>query len=180
MSRRREGRFVHTKTEKQIILEMTETEVLNKVSAYCSAAEHCKSEIVEKIQRWGVAYEVINRVVDKLVQENFIDEERYCQAFVNDKVRVAKWGKVKIAEALKLKKIPFYVYRPYIEKIDQEEYLSMLSALLASKKKSVHAATPFELNGKLVRFALSRGFEMKDICHCLGVSEEEMEEKPEA
>ena len=63
---------------------ITEEEALNRMAAYCSAAEHCKAEVNEKLQKWGLPYEVINRIIDRLVVEKFIDEERYCRAFVND------------------------------------------------------------------------------------------------
>ena len=56
--------------------------------------------------------------------------------------------------------------------IDEEEYLSILDSLLLAKRKSVHAGNEFELNGKLMRFALSRGFEMKDISRCIQLSDE--------
>ena len=64
------------------------------------------------------------------------------------------------------------VYWPYLNEIDEEEYHAVLQKLLAAKRKSVRAESEYELNGKLVRFALSRGFEMKDICRCIEVSEE--------
>ena len=106
------------------------------------------------------------------MEEKFIDEERYCKAFVNDKYRFDKWGKIKIAQALQLKKIPSSLYWIYLNNIDKEEYLSILNKLLQSKRKSVHAETEFERNGKLIRFALSRGFEMDDIRQCLDVVDE--------
>lgn len=152
--------------------EMTETEALSRVSAYCSTAEHCRAEIAEKLQRWGIAYEAIDRILDRLEQEKFIDEERYCRAFINDKYRFAKWGKVKIGQALQLKKIASSVYRPYLNEIDEAEYLSILQALLTTKRKSVRAENEYERNAKLIRFALSRGFEMKDIRRCMDVSDE--------
>lgn len=152
--------------------EFTETEALNRLAAYCSTAEHCRSEVAEKLQRWGIAYDVIDRIIERLEQEKFIDEERYCRAFIRDKYRFAKWGKVKIGEALVLKKIPRYTFATYLNEIDEEEYLGILNNLLASKRKSVHAENEYELNNKLIRFALSRGFEMKDICHCIPVSDE--------
>ena len=151
---------------------MTEVEALNKITGYCSAGEHCRSEVVEKMQRWGLPYETVNRIVEHLVEEKFIDEERYCKAFVNDKYRFDKWGKMKIAQALQLKKIPSSLYWIYLNNIDKEEYLSILNKLLQSKRKSVHAETEFERNGKLIRFALSRGFEMDDIRQCLDVVDE--------
>ena len=144
------------------MIEITETEALNRVAAYCSTAEHCRAEIAEKLQRWGIAYDAIDRIINRLEQEKYIDEERFCRAFINDKYRFAKQGK----------KISSSVYCPYLNEIDEEEYHAVLQKLLVAKRKSVRAESEYELNGKLVRFALSRGFEMKDICRCIEVSEE--------
>ena len=130
------------------------------------------SSIVEKLQRWGISYDAIDRIINRLEQEKYIDEERFCRAFINDKYRFAKWGKMKIGQALQLKKISSSVYWPYLNEIDEEEYHAVLQKLLVAKRKSVRAESEYELNGKLVRFALSRGFEMKDICRCIEVSEE--------
>lgn len=152
--------------------EITETEALSRVAAYCSTAEHCRAEIAEKLQRWSVAYDAIDRIIARLEQERYIDEERFCRAFINDKYRFAKWGKMKIGQALQLKKISSSVYWSFLNEIDEEEYLSILRGLLTAKRKSIHADTEYELNGKLIRFALSRGFEMKDIRRCIDVSDE--------
>lgn len=117
-------------------------------------------------------YDAIDRILKRLEDEKYIDEERFCRAFVNDKYRFAKWGKVKIAQALQMKKVSYNVCRRFLNEIDEEEYLSVLDGLLAAKRKSVHAENEYELNGKLMRFALSRGFEMKDIRHCIQLSDE--------
>lgn len=154
------------------MIEITEAEALNRMATYCAASEHCRAEIAEKLQRWGMAYAAIDRIVNRLEEEKFIDEERFCRAFIRDKYRFAKWGKVKIGQALRLKKISPMAYGPYLNEIDEEEYLVILRDLLASKRKSVRADNEFELGGKLTRFALSRGFEMKDIRRCLDISEE--------
>lgn len=154
------------------MIEITETDALNRLAAYCSAAEHCRAEVTEKLQRWGIPYDAIERIINRLEQEKYIDEERFCRAFIHDKYRFAKWGKVKIGQALQLKKIPRRVFSSYLNEIDEDEYLAVLSDLLAAKRKSVRAENEFELNGKLVRFALSRGFEMKDIRHCITLSGE--------
>ena len=141
--------------------EITESDALSRVAAYCSTAEHCRAEVTEKLQRWGIPYDAINRILNHLEQEKYIDEERF-----------AKWGKVKIGQALQLKKISQSTYMQFLNEIEGEEYLSILRGLLMTKRKSVHAENEYELNGKLIRFALSRGFEMKDIRHCLELSDE--------
>ena len=152
---------------------ITEEEALNRMAAYCSAAEHCKAEVNEKLQKWGLPYEVINRIIDRLVVEKFIDEERYCRAFVNDKFRFAKWGKLKIGLALRQKRIDPAVYQPLLAGIDTEEYLAVLKALLESKKKSLHIADGYECRAKLTRFALGRGFSADDIRLCIGNVDED-------
>lgn len=152
--------------------QLTDEEALNRVASYCSAAEHCRAEVNEKLQRWGIAYETIARILERLETEKYIDDERYCRAFVNDKFRFAKWGKMKIAQALYMKKISREVSYKYLNDIDQEEYLAILGDLMAAKRKSIHAKDEFELNGKLIRFAMSRGFEMDDIRRCVQVEEE--------
>ena len=106
--------------------QLTDEEALNRVASYCSTAEHCRAEINEKLQRWGIAYETIARILDQLEAEKFIDDERFCRAFVNDKFRFSKWGKMKIAQGLYMKKIPSDVVWRYLNEIDEEEYLSVL------------------------------------------------------
>ena len=70
--------------------EITEKDALSRMAAYCASAEHCRAEVVEKLQRWGIAYDAIDRIIDRLEQEQYIDEERYCRAFIRDKYRFAK------------------------------------------------------------------------------------------
>ena len=147
--------------------ELTEKEVWNKVTAYCSIAERCSAEVVDKLQKWGVEKNIFSNIISRLEEEKYIDEKRYSFAFVNDKYRFAKWGKVKIAQALKQKQVPEDVYDLALKDVDENEYLDILRNLLNAKRKTIHAKNEYEQNGKLIRFALSRGFEMKDIRHCI-------------
>lgn len=152
---------------------MTEEEALKRVASYCATAEHCRMEVEEKLQRWEIADDAKERIFSRLEAEKYIDEERYCRAFVNDKFRFAKWGKKKIAQALYLKRVSAEVSWRCLADIDEEEYLAVLRNLLAGKRRSTHAKNAYELNGKLIRFALSRGFELKDIKQCVEISEED-------
>lgn len=154
-------------------IQLTEEEALRRSASYCSTAEHCRSEINEKLQRWGIGYGTIERILNQLEEEKYIDEERFCRAFINDKYRFSKWGKVKIAQELYLKKISSSLAWQHLNEIDETEYISILHDLLVSKRKSIHAKDDYERNGKLIRFALSRGFEMKDIRRCIDISDED-------
>lgn len=148
--------------------EITESEAFQRLSALCAGSEQCREDLAEKMRRWGVEYVAIQRVLDKLEAEGYVDAERYARAFIRDKYRFEKWGRRKIAQALQLKKIPASVYQLLLmSEIDEQEYQSVLQKLLLQKKRSIHAESDYELNGKLFRFALGRGFETDDIRACL-------------
>lgn len=146
---------------------ITEDIALNKLASYCVSAERCKSDLIDKLKRWELPADTIERVIAKLEKEKFIDEERFCRAFVKDKFRFAKWGKKKIAQALYYKNISQSISYKYLDEINQEEYIELLTDLLNAKRKTIRAKDAFELNGKLIRFALSRGFEFEDIKLCI-------------
>ena len=152
--------------------DFTEEEAFEKMTAWCSAAERCRSEVSEKLQRWSVSYAIINKVIDRLIDGGYIDEERYCRAFIRDKYRLEKWGKQKIAKALYVKRIPQHIFNTQWDVIDNDEYQSILHKLLQSKRKSIHADDEKSLNEKLIRFALSRGYDYNDIRQHLDISDE--------
>ena len=106
---------------------ITEDEALNRVAAYCSAAEHCRAEVSEKLQKWGIAYEAIERILTRLEAEKYIDDERYCRAFINDKYRFAKWGKMKIGQGFYMKKIPSDVAWRYLNETSIQHLISFIS-----------------------------------------------------
>jgi regulatory protein len=142
---------------------MTEEELLKKTSYACSKSEHCKSDIIEKLKRLQTPSDVIERIVSKLVDNGFIDEERFAKAFVRDKYRFNKWGTYKIVQNLRMKQIESDIIDKALQEIDRKEYLENLKNLIHAKQKSIHAKNSFELKNKLIRFALSRGFEQNDI-----------------
>ena len=153
--------------------ETDENKELKRMEAYCAQAEHCRSEVTDKLVRKGMPHDMADRIADRLEQDKFIDERRYSRAFIQDKFRFAKWGKLKIDLALRQKRIEPAIYRPLLAEIDTEEYLAALKALLESKKKSIHNTDGFECRAKLTRFALGRGFSADDIRLCIGSVDED-------
>jgi len=147
--------------------EMSENEARYKAEAYCSMAEHCRTEVLEKLYQWGVSPVWMDGILNHLEQEGYIDHLRYAKAFVRDKYRFNQWGRVKIAQALRQKHLSSAEISPAMEEIDEAEYLSILECLINRKLPGVKAKNTFERNGKLVRFAASRGYEMDEILCCL-------------
>lgn len=158
--------------------EMTEQEAFLQLAALCAQAEHCGQEMRDKLKRWGFDESVQNRIIERLVRERYIDNERYARAFVKDKIRYNKWGRRKVQQALWLKRIDKDIQQRVLDEIDDNEYLSVLRPLLKQKRKTVRAESDYELNRKLVRYALGRGFTFDIIRQCLDV-DEEMEEYDE-
>ena len=157
--------------------EMTEQEAYLQLAAICAQAEHCEQEMRDKMKRWELDETVQNRIIDRLTEERYIDNERYARAFVKDKIRYNKWGRRKVQQALWMKRVDQDIQQRVLDEIDEKEYLDVLRPLLKQKRKSIKAESDYELNQKLVRFALSRGFTFDIIRQCLNVDEiEEYEE----
>jgi len=132
---------------------------LSKAMALCSRREYCPEDIRLKLQSWGMGENDTGRVIEILIKENFLNENRFAEAFVKDKFNYNKWGKVKIVAHLKMKKIPSGIIRSALDCIDDEIYRKTLSDLIVSHRRSVKAKNQYDLKGKLLRFGLSKGFE---------------------
>lgn len=151
---------------------ITEQDAYLQLAALCAHAEHCEHEMREKMRRWELDETVQNSVIERLTKERFIDNERYARSFVKDKIRYNKWGRRKIEQALWQKRIPKDIQTKILDEIDENEYLNVLRPLLKSKRRCIQAKNDYELNMKLIRFALSRGFTFELIRQCIDGADE--------
>ena len=156
--------------------DMTEQEAYQQLAALCAQAEHCQQEMRDKMRRWELDETVQNRIISRLVKERYIDDERYARAFVKDKIRYNKWGRRKVQQGLWQKHIDAGIQQRVLDEIDDKEYLDVLRPLLKQKRKSIKAANDYELNQKLVRFAMGRGFGFDIIRQCLDMDDIDIEE----
>lgn len=152
--------------------QKTEQEAYLTLAALCAQAEHCQWEMVEKMRKWEIPEEAQARIMERLVKERYVDDERFARAFAKDKVRYNKWGRRKVEQALWQKHIDEDIRKNVLNEIDDEEYLSVLRPLLKQKRKSIKAQNDYELNQKLMRFALDRGFTFDIIKQCIDVEDE--------
>ena len=153
--------------------EVTEQGAYLQLAQLCARSEHCQHDLLEKMRRWQMSDEAQARVMQRLVSERYVDDERYARAFVRDKIRYNKWGRRKVEQALWQKRIDEDIRQQVLDEVDDEEYLSVLRPLLKQKRRSTKAESDYELNQKLVRFALGRGYTYNIIRQCLDVSEED-------
>ena len=157
--------------------EVSEQGAYLQLAQLCARAEHCQYELTEKMRRWGMSDEAQARVMQRLVSERYVDDERYTQAFFRDKIRYNKWGRRKVEQALWQKHIDKDIREQILNEVDDDEYLSVLRPLLKQKQKTLKGGTDYERNQKLVKFALQRGFTYDIIRQCIDGDIDEMSDE---
>ena len=135
-------------------------EALYKSAAYCSQSEHCISELKNKLTQWSVTESDQFKIIRYLKEEKYIDEKRFAFAYVKDKFRYNKWGKIKIRLELHQKKIEKELIEAALEEIDEEEYKGMIIRLAKEKERKIIYQNDYERRGQLYRYLSGKGFEM--------------------
>lgn len=146
----------------------SEQEAFGRLAALCAAAEHCCYDVERKMRNWLLPEGAGERIVQRLVEEGFIDECRYAHAFVRDKFRYNRWGRVRIEQELRMRRISQRHIDEALEEIASEENLHTLRELIQKKRPTVKGRSEYEIRGKLIRFALGRGFAMDDVIKVVG------------
>lgn len=147
----------------QKMKELTEKQLTDKAERYCIQAERCSSEVRKKLELWGALEDVTEQILEHLVRERYVDEERFAVAFARDKMRYNRWGRVKIRHALREKEVSGEQIREGLARLDEEEYRDILLKTLRDKWPQVKGRNDYECRQKLIRFALGRGFEMQEV-----------------
>ena len=147
--------------------QLTESEALHQAAAYCSMSEHCIQEVINKISCDTISNDAQKRIIAYLVKENYINEVRYAQSFVNDKLRFNKWGRIKIDYELRRKGIDSSTRGEAIKGINQQLYKEILFDLLKSKKRVTKGKDDRDIYNKLLRFAAGKGFNFGEASSCL-------------
>ena len=155
--------------------QLTPGEALNTAASYCTLCERCISEVTTKLTTWGVPFGEQQKIIARLQEEKFIDEQRYSRAFVNDKLRFNHWGRKKIIFSLYEKRVPKEFVNDAIEEIDEELYMSILKEVIAMKSRELKGKDDYSARQKMMRFAASRGFEADAIMRVIKCDDYEMD-----
>lgn len=145
----------------------SENQALAKLAAYCSKAERAEYDVLKKLIVWEFSDEVSQKIINRLKQENFLNEKRYCRSFIRDKIKFSKWGQTKIIFELRRKRISEQIIDNELKNIEGTEFEGPLLKILETKSKSVKANNQYEKQVKLIRFALGRGYSLDQIKRCL-------------
>ena len=137
--------------------ELSKQEWLAKAQAYCARAEHCAADVRRKLYEWGAPSDLFDGIEENLYAEGFLDDTRFCKAYVHEKVAYQRWGRLKIEAGLQALQLPSSAIREAMEEIDEEQYKDNLRALVEQR--------PDDAPDKLLRFLLQRGFTYEEIEH---------------
>ena len=135
--------------------ELSKAEWLDKAEAYCAKAEHCAADVRRKLYEWGAPSDLSDYIEEKLYANDFLNDARFCHAYVHDKVAYQKWGRLKIQAGLRALQLPDSAIRAALETIDEETYFANMKELIAQ-----HKSDPEE---KRIRILLQRGFTYNEI-----------------
>lgn len=129
--------------------------LLSRAQRYCATAERCTYEVSMLLGRLGATTEQTDAIIDKLQQQTYINDARYCQAFVHDKVAFQAWGRMKIIMGLRAKHLPDELIDNAITAIDEQAYNANIRKLILSKRNRDRQ--------KQLRFMLQRGYTFDDL-----------------
>jgi regulatory protein len=136
-----------------------EQEIFSKLARTCSRSEECSPDIRKKIRDLCGDPEMEERIIQRLLDEKYLDDERYVRAYVRDKFRLSRWGRIKMRYYLKLKGLKDSLIESGFEEIDEEEYINVLKKTMSDKARTVKKLDKFEKMGQIIRFTQGRGFE---------------------
>ncbi|MEO9100411.1 MAG: regulatory protein RecX [Ginsengibacter sp.] len=138
----------------------TPEQSLPKIKQYCAYQERCHSEVRDKLYSFGLHKKEVEEIISTLISENYLNEERFAIHFAGGKFRMKQWGKVKIKQALKFKKVSDYCIKKALKEIDAKEYERVFQKLADQKLKTLKSEKNiFIKKRKLQDFLLQRGFE---------------------
>jgi len=134
-------------------------EALAKLQRYCAYQDRCHKEVRTKLLDHGIYGDELEEIIVELIQENFLNEERFARSYARGKFRIKKWGKVKIRRELKMRQISDYCLRKAMEEIEEQEYEKTIDDLIERKWKEIKEKDDFKKKGKLARYLESKGYE---------------------
>ena len=131
----------------------------SKMAQLCSRSERCSADIRKKILAYEIVEEIVDEILEKLIEEKYIDDHRFVRAYVNDKFKINKWGRIKMRHYLRAKGLSDEVIAYGLENIDEEKYNAVLVKTMKAKAKSIKEKDRFKKMGQVIRFTQNRGFE---------------------
>ncbi|MBK7884826.1 MAG: RecX family transcriptional regulator [Chitinophagaceae bacterium] len=139
----------------------TPQQALQKIKHYCAYQERCHSEVKDKLYSFGLHKNEVEQIISTLIEDNYLNEERFAIQFAGGHFRTKNWGRVKIRYELKQKQVSEYGIRKALQQIDEGEYFKTLEKLYSGKLESLKSEKNiFIKKRKLQQYLQQKGFEL--------------------
>ena len=159
--------------EKKAPLKITDPHLaLVKMQSWCAYQERSQQDARDKLYELGMWTEAVENIIVQLIQDNFLNEERFAMTFARGKFTIKKWGRIKIKQELKQKRVSDYCLKKALAQIDEKEYINTLKKIIESKRKLIKEPNKIKLQYKLMSYALSKGYEKDLVFDVLNNNEE--------
>lgn len=139
--------------------QLTQTQLTARGEKYCAYQERSHQQVRDKLYDLGGNQEEVENIIVHLIQQNFLNEERFAEAYARGKFNIKRWGRVKIRIGLRKHRIEPKMIQHALKQIDEDEYLRVLEDLIERKNAKLKETNHFKRKASLVRHASQRGFE---------------------
>ncbi len=139
---------------------LSNEQALQKLKHYCGYQERCHNEVKEKLYSLGVWKKEQDEIIATLIEENYLNEERFAIAFASGRFRIKQWGRVKIKYELKQKQVSDYCIKKALKQIDEDDYLKVLHKLAQKKYATLKSEQYLVRKKKAMDYLIGKGFEM--------------------
>ena len=134
-------------------------EIKHKIEQYCVYQDRCHKEVEQKMREYNLIPEAREMILLSLMQDNFLNEERFAKSFARGKFRIKNWGKQRIVRELKFKDISAYNIKTALKEIDETEYIATIYRITANRNAVISESNIYKRKQKLIEFLLRKGFE---------------------
>ena len=137
----------------------TSSQVFVKIASFCVYQERTQKEVRQKLYEYGIKSDEVEVIIVKLIEDNFLNEERFAKAYAGGKFRIKKWGRLKILRALEMKELSPYCIKSGLKEIDGEDYLDTIHQIIAKKTDEISLKNAYQKSYKIAQYLISRGYE---------------------
>ena len=132
---------------------------IERIKSYCSLQDRCQWDVLKKMKEWGLQQATKNHILEILINEKYVDEKRFSASFCRGKFKIKNWGRRKIINELKRKRISKICINSGLQEIDENEYNQVLEQLFYKKRAVIKDTNHFTKRTKIANFLIQRGFE---------------------
>jgi len=137
----------------------TVDEIKRKIEQFCVYQDRCHKEVEQKMRDYELIPEAREMILLSLMQDNFLNEERFAKSFARGKFRIKNWGKQRIIRELKFREISAYNIKTALKEIDAQEYLDTIYRITEKRSQSILETNSYKKKKKLIDFLMRKGFE---------------------